>query len=399
MSSSKSFFENKRAWSRIKDEVLKTYLAPYLAKVSKTKRPIIVADCFAGKGRFDNGEPGSPLIIAEAISFQLSDSTSPAIKGVFIEKKYFGNLMANIPDSPWLYPLEGDYEERMEFFVKQYEPRDQNLFLYVDPYGIKSVLFSHFEKIQKKGFRTVELLLNLNSFGFLREACRLLKCPVLEAEQEHPDVYEEDVNTPERLDEIAGGDYWRKIIDKYYSNQIKMAEAEGLFIAEYCERLRKIFRHVVNIPVKAKLSNIPKYRIIFGTDHDDGLLLMVDNMNKRWASFREEARDKQSPLFECDFPDPSKQQACWNVEEKIFSLIDRDIELKELLIRLVQEFGINFSISEFKQYLKKMENDQIDVKRFPAITPTGKPSTSWDHTKTDFTVKISRRRQWQQPLL
>ncbi len=89
MSSSKSFFEEKRTWSRIKDEVLKTYLAPYLAKVSKTKRPIIVADCFAGKGRFDNGEPGYPVIIAEAISHQLNDSPTPEIKGIFIEMEYF----------------------------------------------------------------------------------------------------------------------------------------------------------------------------------------------------------------------------------------------------------------------------------------------------------------------
>lgn len=398
MSAPNSFFEEKRSWSRIKDEVLKAYLVPYLAKVSRTNRPIIVADCFAGKGRFDNGEPGSPLIIAEAISQQLNNSPYPAIKGVFIEKNYFCNLKANIPDSPWLYPLEGDYEDRMEFFVKKYEPRGQNLFLYVDPYGIKSVLFSHFEMIQKKGFSTVELLLNLNTIGFLREACRLLKYPILETES--PDVYEQDINTPERLDEIAGGSYWREIINRYYLRQIKMAEAEELFIAQYCERLRKVFRNVVNIPIKVKLSNIPKYRIVFGTNHDDGLLLMADNMNKRWADFREEARDKQSPLFECDFPDPSKQQDCWNIEDKIISHIDQDIDLKELLLQLVRELGISFSMNDYKEYLKKMvENDRIDVKRTPAKTPTGRARISWDHTSSDFSIKISRRAQWQQPLL
>lgn len=397
MSSSHSFFEEKRAWSRIKDEVLKAYLVPYLAKVSRTKKPIIVADCFAGKGRFDNGEPGSPLIIAEAISRQLADSSSPAIKGVFIEKKYFADLKDNIPNSPWLSALEGDYEDRMEFFIQKYDPRDQNLFLYVDPYGIKSVLFPYFEKIQKKGFRTVELLLNLNAFGFLREACRLLKYS--DPETESPAAYEQDINTPERLDEIAGGPYWREIVTKYYARQIKMAEAEELFIAQYCERLRKVFQFVVNIPIKEKLNNIPKYRIIFGTDHEDGLLLMVDNMNKRWAAFREEARNYQSQLFECDFPDPAKQRACWNLEDRIVSFINEDIDLKELLVKLVQEFGISFSMTEYKDCLKKMEGNQIDVMHFPPITPTGKTSTSWDHTRTDFKVRIIRRTQWQQSLL
>lgn len=397
MSSSNSFFKEKRAWSRLKDEVLKAYLAPYLAKVSKTRKPIIIADCFAGKGRFDNGEPGSPLIIAEAIAHQLSDTSSPDIKGVFIEKKYFNDLKANIPDSPWLTPLEGDYEERMEYFIQKYQPRDQNLLLYVDPYGIKSVLFSYFERIQRKGFRTVELLLNLNTFGFLREGCRLLKNP--DSETESPDYYEQDVNTPERLDEIAGGSYWREIVEKYYSGRTKMPEAEERFIAQYCERLKQVFRYVVNIPIKVKLNNIPKYRIVYGTDHAEGLLLMVDDMHKRWADFRMEARNNQSPLFECDFPDPTKQQDCWKIEDKIISYIDQEIDLKALLVRLVEEFGISFSTSEYKDYLKKMENDRIDVKRVPAKTPTGRPSTSWDHTRNDFSVKISRRAQWQQSLL
>lgn len=397
MSNSSSFFKDKRPWSRLKDEVLKAYLAPYLAKVARTRKPIIIADCFAGKGRFDNGEPGSPLIIAEAIAHQLSDASSPEIKGVFIEKKYFKELKANVPESPWLSTLEGDYEERIEYFIQKYEPRNRNLLLYVDPYGIKSVLFSYFERIQQKGFSSVELLLNLNAFGFLREGCRLLKSP--DSETETPDYYEKDVNSPERLDEIAGGDYWRKIVDDYYAKRIKMQEAEERFIAQYCERLKKVFSYVVNIPIKAKLSNIPKYRIVYGTNHADGLLLMVDNMNKRWADFREDARNHQSPLFECDFPDPSKQKDCWKIDDKICSYIDREIDLKELLERLAQDLGISFSTAEYKERLKKMENDRIEVTRIPPTTPTGKPSKSWDHMSKELTIKISRRTQWQPPLL
>lgn len=398
MSSSNSFFKEKRAWSKIKDEVLKAYLVPYLAKVSKTRRPIIVADCFAGKGRFDNGEPGSPLIIAEAIVHQLADPTTQAIKGVFIEKKYFRELQANIPQTPWCIPLDGNYEERMDYFVNNYPSRDQNLFLYVDPYGIKSILFSYFEMIRKKkDFHSVELLLNLNTFGFLREACRLLNCPV--SENESPADYESDINSPERLDEIAGGTYWREIISRYNVNQ-RMQIAEEEFIDKYCERLKTVFRYVVNIPIKARLTHIPKYRIVFGTDHEDALLLMVDNMNRRWAKFREEARNNQGTLFEMDFPNPSKQGACRDIENEIVSLIDTGIELKDLLVRLAQKFGINFSISDYKDCLKSMEDNQIEISRTPPLTPaTGKPSMSWDHTKKDLSIKITRRAQWQPPLL
>lgn len=399
MKLSNSFFEQKRSWSRIKDEVLKVYLVPYLAKISKTRHPILIADCFAGKGRFDNGEPGSPLIIAEAISHQLTDTSSPQLKGVFIEKKYFADLRANVPMSPALTILEGDFEDKIEYFIRTYQPRDQNLLLYVDPYGIKSILFSYFDRIKKKEFHTVELLLNFNGFGFLREGCRLLKTP--DSEKEAPEFYEPDVNSPERLDEIAGGAYWRDIIELYRSGQIKMQEAEERFVAQYCTSLRSVFKFVLNIPIKAKMTNIPKYRIVYGTDHADGLLLMVDNMHKRWVSFRDEARNNQSPLFECDFPDPTKQKDCWNIEQKILShLIHHEVDLKTLLIAIVQELGISFSTSEYKECLKKMEKSGIiDVRRIPATTPTGRASTSWDHTRNDFSVKVSRRATWQQSLL
>ncbi len=394
---SNGFFDEKRSWSKIKDEVLVAYLPPYLAKISRTRRPVIVADCFAGKGAFDNGDPGSPMLIAEAVEKQIASYPESDVKAVFIEKKYYKDLKSNVSDKKWAHILEGDYEERMDYFIERYDPRDQNLFLYVDPYGIKSILFSHFERILNKNFHSVELLLNLNAFGFLREACRLSNYSI--AEEEKPDHYEPDVNSPDRLDEIAGGSYWRGIIDRYYSRKIDMSQAEEEFVAEYCDRLRQVFRYVVNIPIKTKLGNIPKYRIVFGTDHEDGLLLMVDNMNKRWVSFREEARNHQSYLFEMDFPDPSKQADCWKVEEKIMALIDDEVELKDLLVSLIEEFGISFSTSDYKNYLKTMTGKQVVVNRDPAFTTTGRVSSSWDHTKKDLSVKISRSPEWQPSLL
>ena len=61
------FFDRKRPWSQYKDRVLDYYLVPYLQKVKKLKRPIVVFDMFAGRGVFKTGEPGSPLIIAKRL--------------------------------------------------------------------------------------------------------------------------------------------------------------------------------------------------------------------------------------------------------------------------------------------------------------------------------------------
>ena len=59
------FFRGKRPWSKIKDQIIKDYLIPYLNKVSKLNKTIVVVDAFAGPGRFDDGSEGSPLVICE----------------------------------------------------------------------------------------------------------------------------------------------------------------------------------------------------------------------------------------------------------------------------------------------------------------------------------------------
>ena len=57
-----NFFKKKNEWSVIKDKLLGCYLTPYFQKVLRTGKPICYIDCFAGKGMFEDGTEGSPLI-------------------------------------------------------------------------------------------------------------------------------------------------------------------------------------------------------------------------------------------------------------------------------------------------------------------------------------------------
>lgn len=66
----KNFFVKKKEWSEIKDELLACYLTPYLSKILNTRKPVNYIDCFAGKGKFDDGKLGSPLIALKIISDQ-----------------------------------------------------------------------------------------------------------------------------------------------------------------------------------------------------------------------------------------------------------------------------------------------------------------------------------------
>jgi hypothetical protein len=287
----------------------------------------------------------------------------------------------------------------MQFLVEQYPSRGKHLFLYVDPFGIKSLLFSHFQALKKTRFETMELLLNMNAFGFLREGCRLLDLAARE-ETEKPAEYDADVNSPERLDSIAGGDYWRDIVCRYHRGEMQMGEAEGEFSRQYCARMREIFKYVIDIPIKARIEHIPKYRIVFGTNHADGLLLMADNMNRRWEEFRLEQSAGQSTLFEVDFPSPSALEESFKLEESILREVSQgEIELRDLLISLIERYGICFSPSRYVDILKRLESDKaVRVRRDPARTPTGRRCTGWNADQKRYRVYISRVEQWQPSL-
>ncbi|TYZ27327.1 hypothetical protein FZ041_11590, partial [Selenomonas caprae] len=66
------FFIEKKPWSIVKDELLGCYLTPYVSKILHTHRPLVYVDCFAGKGKFEDGTPGSPIIAMDIFKNALS---------------------------------------------------------------------------------------------------------------------------------------------------------------------------------------------------------------------------------------------------------------------------------------------------------------------------------------
>ena len=342
MGQTKDFFKEKKAWSVLKDELLGYYLVPYIAKIRWTGKPLFIFDCFAGKGKFDNGMNGSPIIIAEQIkaNIQKNPTLRGKLNGVFIEKKYSDELKINLSGYSSTEVLPGTFEDNLKKILSL--DKNSSIFLYVDPYGIKNLNLSNFNLVKEKQFSSFELLMNFNTAGFLREGCRLLKYTELLSDDEVTDYEsDEDINTADRMDSIAGGTYWQEIVKKYYDNTIDIYQAEDAFISEYSRQLGSIFKFTVNIPIKIKSDHLPKYRLIFGTNHEDGLILMADNMNKKWKQMLENQRGGQQVLFDFEFPGVPADA----LHKNILSLVTGNrfgVPLKELIVKLIQKYGISF---------------------------------------------------------
>jgi hypothetical protein len=62
------FFTSKRAAAVFKHAILAKYVVPFAAKAGSTStgKRVVAVDGYAGAGRYEDGEPGSPSLIAEA---------------------------------------------------------------------------------------------------------------------------------------------------------------------------------------------------------------------------------------------------------------------------------------------------------------------------------------------
>ena len=178
----RDFFKKKNEWSEIKDTLLRCYLPQYFLLVSG--KPIFYIDCFAGKGKFDDGNDGSPLIAMQIINERLGMSRisrkNNAIVPCFIELNHAADLEQNLMLHPYQYGtpqvVDGKFEDNIRGLLK--DKRGYNVFLYIDPYGIQALDSQLFDEIGTYGFRSFEMLINFNSFGFFRDACRVMKVDI-----------------------------------------------------------------------------------------------------------------------------------------------------------------------------------------------------------------------------
>jgi hypothetical protein len=80
------------------------------------------------------------------------------------------------------------------------------------PYGIKALDYGFFSKFADYGFFSIELLINMNSFGFMRAAYRALRVEYILDEslddlvEYEPTLIDANKQSIELLNSIAGGE-------------------------------------------------------------------------------------------------------------------------------------------------------------------------------------------------
>lgn len=271
------FFREKRPWSKYKDLILDYYLEPYLQKVKNLRKPILIVDCFAGPGKFDDDQLGSPLIIAEKLHKLYKSGYQ--VTALFIEanKELYERLERNTRDS--IFPIETRYGNFSEFIDEISNlARGHSVFVYLDPFKPSHLLFDQMSSVyeQLQAGQSVEVLINFMSWGFLRgvwgSASHMMSRGKLKPE--NPQVL--------RFNQIAGGTYWQKIA---FDDSLSQTERTDRLTDGYASQLHRWFRYVLPYPIREKYeTSYPKYHLVFGSRSHHA----VDLMNRAMVKARRE---------------------------------------------------------------------------------------------------------------
>jgi three-Cys-motif partner protein len=268
-------FEGKRSWSIIKDQVLKTYMSPYLAKVKNLKKPIVLFDGYAGPGVFEDREPGSPLIMCQA-----AEKATPGNYQAFFvnkKKKYHDKLESILQKGGWhgpAQPILGDTTKILPTLPAQLT--DHTAFLYLDPFGPTGSPFSLIEPFLTRNVNySTEMVIMMHMPVLHRLASRR----AVEAGRENEDMIRK---RHERVNATLGGTYWQSIM--WDTSPMSTQERENRLINAYVAKLNSYLPYAGCCPVREGPNKVTKYFIVFVSRHPDAMLLMNDAMYKAYHS-------------------------------------------------------------------------------------------------------------------
>jgi three-Cys-motif partner protein len=311
-------------------------------------KPVVVVDCFAGPGRFKDGSDGSPLIIAKAVH-QIAEK-GKAVSALFIEekKKYFQQLEESVKDYQNVCRIvHGSFEDSAKEITDM--GRNNTVFVYIDPYGIKSLCFDTLAGIYANIARgsSVEVLLNFNASSLIRNGLAALKYSQQDDKEEELDR----TMTLADIDKIAGGAYWLEIV----TNNSQFADKEAQCVSEYMRLMKQYFDEVCSYGIKDKYEHaIPKYRLLFGSRHEDAFILMNDAICNARDKFLGKQR-MDGYLFDMrakdEIHDPNRLRKA--IEDNLTTPMTR----KKLIILAMHGLFAEYKESEYKRMIGSLLKD------------------------------------------
>lgn len=283
------FFESRRAAAVLKHAILGGYVVPFAAKTGSASagHRVVIVDGYAGAGRYEDGQPGSPSLLASALR-------TPALRGrelqcFFVEQDHatYERLCAVLVDedpdgSLGLQAREGTVEQHLADLLVCAD--GVPLFLFLDPFGLGlpfSVIVDVFRSRPRKGpYPTAtETLIRVDAQAIYRTrgAAHSMK-----------EYAARDAQLG-RLDATAGGTWWRDDDDWHKNTEAYLDWFMTRLLGDLC---REAACYGWFTEVRQRESLLPAYFLVFLTRHSDGMDVFAEALSSAQDKWRRAAFDE-----------------------------------------------------------------------------------------------------------
>jgi three-Cys-motif partner protein len=292
------YWEYQGLPSVLKHELLRRYLPIFAGKTGSKSASVVYLDGYAGRGRYDNGNPGSAELILKVAEDYKERGISFLLFFHETKRKNFAVLKPVVDEYKARgVQAEASPEEVIEGLDKVINAaRGLPLFMFLDPCGV-GIPFSELTRVLSGPRRDIwpptEVLLN-----FSLEAVRRIGGHV---NSETPTE-----KSMARLDAALDGDWWRDVIRERGVTDDAVHE----IVDGFMKRLGKATKmRIVACPVSRAPSHKPVYYLVLGTRKPLGIWYFGDSAaraeEKWWDTLeaQEAAREEDQgivPIF--DFP-------------------------------------------------------------------------------------------------
>ena len=250
--------------TRAKHHILRYHLQEWFPILGRSQPLLRYVDGFAGPGRYEGGEPGSPLIslhtVQEHSFFPEFSRHNKAIEFLFVEKNasYHVQLKQSVDARAWPNNFKVDvqhaeFAEALERLLDHEESTGGSMaptFLFVDPFGSAGFPLILFERLAS--YERVDVLINLNCHEFIRW--------ILSDSTKHSVA-----------DNLYGSDRWRPALD------LEEPTRTNFLVDEYEAALRDIGWRGTSFEMINR-QNQTAYHLVFGTGNPKGLDAMKHAM-------------------------------------------------------------------------------------------------------------------------
>jgi three-Cys-motif partner protein len=313
-------------------------------------RRVIILDGFAGRGRYTNGTPGSPVQMGQ-LADEVKTWKDPVDLRIFnieMQPENFAELQAST--EAWV--TSGTITNYNTSFHKALPDvlsaaASSPLFAFLDPFRPKQLLFDEFKPLLTRTSIT-ELLIVFHTPHVRRIIDQVRSPNTTEATRS---------GSIKRLNSIFGGDRWAKLLTDG-------PNSEGVvrcFVDELLLQSRILGKRlfICDTPIEARHGANLKYHIIFLTRHQDGVQLINDAFVKeKRDSFSQTTGQTGTLPFE-ELADPmDSHNRSVNVQKVVFGaamqLTGDFWSFRSLLLEvLISNFG-QFSVTEYTKATREL---------------------------------------------